>query len=459
MSTFLCFFVGLLSIVAYFVVGSSLLAITFWSYLIIPVVIIGLNKVGKNHVARFIFIPANCLYFTIANMATLLAFQNTAFDPGILNIYMFRHYGPSAIAALFILLDIRREPRAFILASVLSILIVGTFFESIQLVGIDLETLPRTKLGIALNEFFVWSAATIVMGMVLFLIYINSRYEKKFLEQNEVLAEQKEEISTQRDALEKAHGNLMSSINYAKRIQDALLPDKERLSQELPNHFILFKPRDVVSGDFYWAAKHKGLLYWVCADCTGHGVPGAFMTMVGMNLLNQIILEEDYNDPGQILEQLDSRLEQSLNTSDTTRKGIADGMDMAIAVINLTTRECKFAGAKRPLYYFKKGGEFVEIKGSKFPIGGGYTQKKSFETQQITFESHDRLYFFSDGYPDQYGGENKRKFMVKKFRLSLIDIQQQPLADQMGKLESALAQWQGFTKQTDDILVMGMELP
>lgn len=430
-----------------------------------------LNSYGKHAYSRWLFIPATFLYFTISSSVTLITFFKSGIEPGILNIYLFRHYSTPALLGLFISINRKEEPKAFTSALLISLFFIATYFIALNSLGISLEDFTKVGIGIPLNEFFLWTSFMISVSEILFLMSINSKFERTFLSQNAELASQKEEISTineqlkgqkeeitmQRDVLERVHSNLMASINYAQRIQDALLPTRELLKEWLPPHFILFKPRDVVSGDFYWAASRDSKIFWICGDCTGHGVPGAFMTVVGMNLLHQIIMEEAENDPSTILLRLNRRLEQSLRHEESTGKKVADGMDLALVVIDTHTRTFQFAGAKRPLYFFPKGGELEKVKGSKFAIGGGLAQGKIFDTHTFTFASGDRIFLFSDGYPDQYGGADNRKFMLKKFRELICDIQAHPIEEQSTILEEKLEAWRGKTRQTDDILVMGME--
>jgi len=464
-------FILFLIIYGILVVDSIPLAVTFLAYWIVPAAVFFFNYIGKQQVGRFLFIPATCLYLIIANVATHQVFHKTGIDPGILNLYMFRHYYPAALMALLILLDAKEESSVFIGATSISLFFTIFFFKGMEVLGFEYTQFESDKLNIPMNEFFFWTNALIVLSEVLFLKNINSNFERKFLTQNaelesqkeeisainDQLKDQKEEITMQRDVLEKVHSNLMSSINYAQRIQDALLPTRELLKDWLPSHFILFKPRDVVSGDFYWAASRDNRIFWICGDCTGHGVPGAFMTVVGMNLLHQIIMEEGENDPSTILLRLNRRLEQSLRHEEATGKKVADGMDLALVVIDTQAQTFQFAGAKRPLYFFPKGGELEKVKGSKYAIGGGRVQGKIFDKHAFTFTPGDRIFLFSDGYPDQYGGTENRKFMVKQFRELICDVQSHPMEKQASILEDRLEAWRGSTRQTDDILVMGME--
>ncbi|HAA16255.1 MAG TPA: hypothetical protein DCE41_32955 [Cytophagales bacterium] len=472
LSSFLIGFMVFLAIAGYLETQSVGLSLTFLSYWVVPISVLTLNNLGRHRLSRFLFIPLTTLYFTIANTVTHLTFMEAGYAPGILNLYMFRHYSPAALMALLILLDHKRETRLFLFSSAFSIFFVATFFIGMQDLGVNLDYLKNNDFGIGLNEFFLWTSTVVIFFEVIFLILINTKFENTFIQQNAELAAQKEEITaindqlheqkdaieSQKDVLEKVHYNLMSSINYAQRIQAALLPRRELMKEALPNHFILFKPRDVVSGDFYWASERGHKFFWVCADCTGHGVPGAFMTVIGMNLLHQIIMEESVDDPSTILLRLNRRLEQALRHNETTEKKVADGMDISIVVVDQKEKCFQFAGAKRPLLFIPKGQDLTTIKGSRFAIGGGNSQGKIFETHTFNYTPGDRIYMFSDGFPDQYGGEKDRKFMIKTFRETICNIQNLDLENQERHLEKVLGGWQGNTHQTDDILVMGMEL-
>ncbi|WP_299463762.1 7TM diverse intracellular signaling domain-containing protein [uncultured Microscilla sp.] len=301
----------------------------------------------------------------------------------------------------------------------------------------------------------------------------NEHLEKEVERRTSEIEHQKEEIIAQAQVLEEsiqhlhlAHNNIKSSIQYAKRIQLALLPPQTVLTKQGLNFFILYKPRDIVSGDFYWfteveKAGRKQLIIAV-ADCTGHGVPGAFMTIMGNDLLNQLVKGQGMTDPAKILAALDHGVMNALGIESYPTKGhkknqIQDGMDMALCLIDFEAGKIIFAGAKRPLYYFHKH-QMQVIKGSKYPIGSTQYAQKSFEKHHLTFAKGDALYMLSDGYVDQFGGENNAKFMVKKFKHLLKEIEHLPMPAQKEFLERSLEDWKGFGKQTDDILVLGLRL-
>jgi serine phosphatase RsbU (regulator of sigma subunit) len=299
----------------------------------------------------------------------------------------------------------------------------------------------------------------------------NQHLEKEVARRTHEIEQQKEEIMAQAQVLEEsnqhlhlAHTKIKSSIQYAKRIQMALLPMQKMLSNNGLGFFVLYKPRDIVSGDFYWFAEveeagSKKLVIAV-ADCTGHGVPGAFMTIMGTNLLNQIVKEKGIIAPAEILLALDNGVMSALGVEKNPGNGqrkqqIQDGMDMSICVLDFDAQKLIYAGAKRPLYYFCQH-QMQVIKGSKYPIGSTQYAQKSFEEHEIDCIKGDALYMFSDGYVDQFGGEKNTKFMVKKFKNLLKEIEHLPMPNQKEFLERGFEDWKGFGRQTDDVLVLGL---
>jgi serine phosphatase RsbU (regulator of sigma subunit) len=247
------------------------------------------------------------------------------------------------------------------------------------------------------------------------------------------------------------------SINYAERIQEAILPDSVIMDQTFDDSFIYYKPRDVVSGDFPWFMKKGDDIYLAAVDCTGHGVPGALISIVGFFLLNDIVGSRGFTAPGEILDNLD-KLVTSTFKQDQESSKIKDGMDIAFCKINLKTRIVEFSGAHRPLYVTRATGEFEEVKASKFPIGGGnaYTNKTNFENNVIHLNIGDSIYFFSDGFPDQFGGSQNRKFGPKRIRQVLEDTMKMELSGVRDEFDKQFMEWKGDGKQTDDVLMIGI---
>lgn len=251
-----------------------------------------------------------------------------------------------------------------------------------------------------------------------------------------------------------AYSEIRDSINYAKRIQESILPNHEMIEDVFKNSFIFYKPKDVVCGDFYWFTKIGDEAIIAAVDCTGHGVPGAFMTVIGNSLLNQIVTFSGITNPGTILTQLDQKLHQTLKQHGNIVTN--DGMDAAICKYKIGKNEITFSGAKRPLYLFKKN-ELLEIKGTKAPIGSfvhGYD--KNFSEHKIQVSKDDTLYIFSDGMQDQFGGIDGKKFMIKRFRDLLVSIQNLTMREQGKRIEKEMSSWQADFEQTDDMLLIGI---
>ena len=255
--------------------------------------------------------------------------------------------------------------------------------------------------------------------------------------------------------LEKANQNFTSSINYAKRIQEAILPSIDTIRHYLPESFVLFRPRDIVSGDFYWFHEQYGKVFIAAIDCTGHGVPGAFMSMIGNDLLNEIVLNVGIEEPDYILSELHIGVRSALRQETTDNR---DGMDIAICMIDKIAGRLDFAGAKRPLVYMKDGEAHI-LKGTPSSIGGQqHKTHRRYEKKSISTAGIDAFYIFSDGYQDQFGGEHGKKFRSKQFRDLLLKIHKEPMAAQGELLDTALLKWRGNIRQIDDVLVMGFKL-
>lgn len=274
-------------------------------------------------------------------------------------------------------------------------------------------------------------------------------------QRNEEIEAQKDQLIEQRDQIIVQKKEITDSIHYAKRIQKASLPASEYLSEIFKEHFIFFKPKDIVSGDFFWATKKDNTIIIAAADCTGHGVPGAFMSMFGVSFLNKIINEKSIVNPTDILERLRENVINSLKQTGEIGEA-KDGMDIALCCIDLDNKILKFAGANNPLYLVRNQ-ETVVYKGDKMPIAH-YERMDAFKTQTINLEKDDIFYIFSDGYADQFGGEKGKKFKYGKFRKLLIEISNKPMSEQKELLSKAFYEWKGNLEQVDDIVVIGVKL-
>jgi PAS domain S-box-containing protein len=248
---------------------------------------------------------------------------------------------------------------------------------------------------------------------------------------------------------------ITESINYAKRIQNAILPNNRVINKALPDSFILYKPKDVVSGDFPWYMQIKDDIYIAAVDCTGHGVPGALLSLIGYFLLNDIVRSRKITEPGIILDLLDEGVTTTLRQDeDATTK---DGVDIALCKINYITREVEYAGAHRPLYIMRNG-VMEEIKGNKFPIGGGiFKNQTNFTNTKLKLEKGDTIFFSSDGFPDQFGGPEVRKFGPKRVREIIERVHKLPMQEAAAVFDQEWEGWRSEEKQTDDVLLIGIK--
>jgi len=287
--------------------------------------------------------------------------------------------------------------------------------------------------------------------------------EEKVRERTAEVVAQKEEIEAQRDmlanyneSLEKAYTEIEDSIHYARRIQNAILPPGNYLSKVLPNAFFLYMPRDIVSGDFYWVAAKDDKVIVAAVDCTGHGVPGAFMSIVGSNQLNYALNVMNVTKPSEILTILDEGVTNTLRQSQNLT--VHDGMDLAVITLDVRNNILEFAGAYNPLIIVRDK-ELIKYKADRLPIGG-HTQpgEKVFSNQQVEIREGDMAYIFTDGYADQFGGPKNGKFMSRKFLELLQEIAHLPVCQQKEQLEKAHIEWRGEEPQVDDILVIGIRL-
>lgn len=263
------------------------------------------------------------------------------------------------------------------------------------------------------------------------------------------------EVVKQKEIIEEKNKNITDSIIYAKRIQDATLPAKELVRNYLHDSFVLFKPKDIVSGDFYWIERVEETILFAVVDCTGHGVPGAFLSLIGHNSLNQIVNELKIYQPNKILEELNRIVSKTLHNSTEGTINIKDGMDMAICSLNLSTNLLQFAGAFNPLYLVRDG-NMEEIKGDKFPIGAGFTLNPEFTNNVIQLKEGDCIYLFSDGYADQFGGPKGKKFKYSRFKEILVEINDKDMSEQHDILNNMIEEWQGDLEQIDDVCVIGI---
>jgi serine phosphatase RsbU (regulator of sigma subunit)/Flp pilus assembly protein TadD len=286
--------------------------------------------------------------------------------------------------------------------------------------------------------YFVAGILVLVLGMSFFLLKAYRQIKKT----NSELAETKKEIQ--------------DSINYARHIQQAMLPEVGILKQYFPEGFGLFKPKDVVSGDFYWFNELHGKVYFAVADCTGHGVPGAFMSMIGMDKLNQCLVDKKLSEPSEILSALNVSIRRALRQyqeGSTSR----DGMDIVLCCIDPQTRMLSYAGANRPLCLIR-GQQVQEFKPTKASIAGSTPDQQVYMQHEIALEKNDSLYLFTDGFADQFGGPEHKKFMSRRLRETLLEISTLPMSSQEIELQKRFDAWRGRHAQVDDVMVLGLRI-
>lgn len=293
------------------------------------------------------------------------------------------------------------------------------------------------------------------IGMLVIVLFLSGLAYYIKNRDHKVIVRQKEEVEQQKNIIEEKHRLITDSIHYAKTIQNAMLQGEEHTNEELPDHFVFFVPKDVVSGDFYWSKVIGSHCYFAAVDCTGHGVPGGFMSVLGISLLNDILFDHNLLTPAEILEKLTDRVIKELDQ--TGEEGASrDGMDISLARINLETLELVWAGAHNPLYIFRKG-KLIELKANKQPIGY-YPYRKPFDDQTLQLEKGDMIYSSTDGYPDQFGGERGKKLKSSGFKQVLSEAQLLSTVEQKKYLLHHFKAWKGACEQVDDACVVGMRI-
>ncbi|MBL0049810.1 MAG: SpoIIE family protein phosphatase [Bacteroidetes bacterium] len=281
--------------------------------------------------------------------------------------------------------------------------------------------------------------------------------ENTVKERTSEIVKQSEEIQKQKDIVEIKNKDITDSINYAKRIQDTILPPDNEIKRLLPESFILFLPKDILSGDFYWVDEIDDTVLVAAVDCTGHGVPGALMSIVGNNILSQSINEHRLSKPSAILDELNKGVTNTLRQKNEESK-VKDGMDIVLLSLDKKTNKVAWAGANNPIYHIRNG-ELTETKGNKFPIGIFIGEElKHFDNHEMEVQKGDTIYLFTDGYADQFGGPKGKKFKYNQFKITLIQLQHLPMEEQRMKLLNTIRSWQGENEQVDDILVIGIKI-
>jgi len=322
---------------------------------------------------------------------------------------------------------------------------------------------------------FLINGGLLTITVALFSVFlIRSRYRltikeiKSRLElskSKERLQEEHTTVITQKKEIEEKNTEILSSIRYAKRIQYALLPPEEKMNELFEDYFVFYQPKDIVSGDFYWATKlittrfqnDDTEIYLIAvADCTGHGVPGAFMSLIGNNFLKQSAKEKTVNTPAQALDFLNANVVTTLNQH-TTDAPVRDGMDISLVAIEFNTKKLQYAGANNPIYILRNK-ELIILKADKQAIGSVSEELKAFTNHDFDLQTGDLIYLFTDGYADQFGGPDGKKLKYKKFQDHLIFVAELSMQEQKNYLKSKFEEWRGTTEQTDDVCVVGIKI-
>jgi sigma-B regulation protein RsbU (phosphoserine phosphatase) len=330
--------------------------------------------------------------------------------------------------------------RIFLGLSVASFFILLLCLENKPGLIVYTEAMSRVQHVVAiLNLFFLFFVT------ILFFIFFrrdNLLYQKAIMEQKSIIEEKQKEI--------------LDSINYAKRIQFSLLAGDTLLKEHLPEHFVLFQPKDVVSGDFYWAAPVSDGFMYITADCTGHGVPGAFMSLLNISKLSQVINENKVTRPDLVLNAVRSEIIHALGAHDPDGEN-KDGMDAILCKLNVTGMSLEYAAANNP-FYIVRNKALMTCKADKMPVGKGHDDTLSFTYHQVELYPGDVIYTLTDGFADQFGGPRGKKFKYKALEELLLSIHDLPMAEQQTLLQKTLADWKGLLEQVDDVLIIGVRV-
>lgn len=299
---------------------------------------------------------------------------------------------------------------------------------------------------------------------IVLLVYRQFKAKKKanvlLRDQNTEIEKQKKELELQNELVNNQKKRITDSIQYAQRIQKAVLPPQDVFRASFKDYFVLYRPKDIVSGDFYWVTRKEDLLIVAAADCTGHGVPGAFMSMLGVAYLNEIVNKIAINkhisalNADEILNQLREMVISSLHQTGDPNEP-KDGMDISLCIIDFEHKKLQYAGANNPLYIIRKG-EIILLEADKMPVSFHQKRNIPFTKHDFALQPDDTIYMFSDGFIDQFGGEQGMKYLAKRFRELLLKIHDKPMAEQQFILEKELDTWMGDRQQLDDILVLGL---
>lgn len=305
-----------------------------------------------------------------------------------------------------------------------------------------------------------WFYTLLVIAIVVGTYFYVKQREQRLLEEKEILEttveERTKELREQKEIVEHQNQHITEGIEYASNIQKAILPSEEEMTTAFNGHFVFYRPKDVVGGDFYWTYHDKDIAWAAAVDCTGHGVSGAFMSMIGSDLLNQIVIEKKISDPAKVLEEMDKGIK--LAFAQSAKEFESDqGMDVTLVRIDTKKNSLLFAGAQRPLFIFIDG-ELTEIEGDRYSISCADEMTKSFESHEVKYSGDSVVYLFSDGITDQFGGPKGKKFMVRRVREFLVENHPKDMEEQHNALIKTFDEWKGEDNQIDDVMLMGIRL-
>jgi serine phosphatase RsbU (regulator of sigma subunit) len=443
--------------------------------------------VNKRQAERMAFILENEINRGVKNDSIIGSFQasitGTEHDKGFLCIYdtkkmqLVSHPNPQAVGVSFtedfVFVDIDTQDEHYIGdVYALSEPTGGIFIQgdmrtdiiyTVPIEGTDWYLNAHENINAISSELKVlkdkYTIGSLIIGLLIAILA--SAMARRISRRHESLIEQKNvEIINQRDEIAVKNKEITASINYAQKIQHAVLPDTSLLDNFLSENFVFYSPKDIVSGDFYWFAQVDNNIVIVAADCTGHGVPGALMSMLSISLLNELISRNKLCKASEILNELRNELKSALGQSSDDYE-FQDGIDLALCIINEDQSKVQFAGAYNPLYIISKEEKdqlaIKEFKADRMPIGVHPKDQVSFTNQEIELKKDDSLYIFSDGFISQFGGEAGGKYKSKRLKNLLLSVQGKPMIEQKELIMDEYNRWKGNNEQVDDILLIGFK--
>ncbi len=422
-------------------IGDYLSNPSFWiQFLIFRICVSGISLfflLFKNALNVSIY---TCIFILVLGISVQNAYMWSLMDVPHLQQHAFAYMVLFIGVGMLVLWEIR-----------LSWLLLGT-----TIISNIIFYIANSKLTV---DQFITNGGLLTLTVAIFCVFlIRTRYRLTYngIRSRLELAKSKEIIEQKHEEVVHQKKEITDSINYARSIQRSLIPTEELFATHFKDSFVLFKPKDIVSGDFYWIQEKNNLIYYATADCTGHGVPGGFMTMLGLSFLDEIVDAKKVTDPGVILNLMRDKIIGTLRQNGNFGES-KDGMDITICILDKQKMELAYASANNPLYVINNTGDIALniYRADKQPCGF-YHDYKSFTTHVIKLQPGDKIYTFSDGFPDQFGGQLDKKFMHKQFKEVLLQNAELHFSEQKKLLNASLIEWQGTTDQVDDILVIGI---